>query len=381
VSPFGELFTLVLVLGATALAAYFYMHRRESGAPQPISPYAEGLRAVLEGDRLRASQKLRESVSIDSSNVDAYLRLGTLAAEMGDLPRAIKIHRALTFRADLTQTQKTEVYRSLAHDYLKSGDSSRALEAIEHVISLNKKDRWAVERKMELQAASQDWGGAFESAERLLASGGTVPQRKLAVLKTQEGLRLTRERKERDGRVQFREAIKYDPTLPAPYLYWGDSYIREGRTEDAVKIWKRLLEVGPERAHLAFDRLETHLFDLGRFSEIEQIYRSLTRSNTHTVHAYAALARFLEKRGDRGEAVSVLMEGLSQNSDSLWLRRRLIQIYADMRDMDRVMSLTRDILARVMHENYEYKCENCGNVSAEPLWLCPKCNQLDSYHA
>ncbi|MBI5059715.1 tetratricopeptide repeat protein [candidate division KSB1 bacterium] len=378
---FAEAFTLLLLVAVVALGAYLYMQRRESSGKEPISPYTEGLRAVLEGDRFRAAQKLRESVARDSSNVDAYLRLGVLAAETGDLVKAIKIHRALTFRADLTQLQKAEVYRALAEDFLKSGDQARALEAVEHVLSLSKKDQWSLERKMALHIAQQDWNGAFEAAERLASAGGSVSARRLAVLKTQDGMRLCRDRKERDGRIQYREAIKHDPTLPAPYLYWGDSYIRESRTEDAVKIWKRLLEMNPERAHLVFERLETHLFDLGRFSEIEQIYRGLTRSNSHTVHAFAALSRFLEKRGDRSDAVTVLNEGLAQNPDSLWLRRRLVQIYADVRDVDRVMSLTRDLLSRVMHESYEFKCDSCGNISLEPLWLCPKCNQLDTYHA
>jgi lipopolysaccharide assembly protein B len=378
---FAEAFTLLLLVGIVALGAYLYVQRRESTGSQPISPYTEGLRAILEGDQFRAAQKLRESVARDSSNVDAYLRLGELAAESGDLPKAVKIHRALTFRADLTQSQKTHVYRALAEDYLKAGDSSRALEAVEHVLSLSKKDLWALEQKLVVHISQQDWNAAFDAAERLAAAGGTVSGRRMAVLRMQAGVRLCNDRKERDGRIQFREAIKHDPKLPAPYLYWGDSYIRENRPEDAVKIWKRLLEMNPDRAHLAFERLETHLFDLGRFSEIEQIYRSLMRANPKTVHAYAALSRFLEKRGDRADAVTVLNDGLAQNPESLWLRRRLIQIYADVRDVDRVLSLSRDILQRVMHESYEFKCDSCGNVSLEPLWLCPKCNQLDTYHA
>ncbi len=378
---FGESLGLLLLIAVAAAGAYLYMQRRERTGFVPVTPYAEGLRALLDGDRLKAMQKLKESVATDSSNVDAYVRLGQISAELEDLPRALKIHKTLTFRADLTNAQRIEIYRALANDYLKLDDQPRALEAIEQVLSLAKKDQWALEKKLELLVRRQDWQGAFEIAERVLQCGGFVDARKLAVLKTMHGTKFCSENKERDGRIQFREAIKLDPTLPAPYLVWGDSYVREGRIEEAVKIWRRLFEVNPTRAHLAFERMEKHLFDLGRFSEIEQFYRGLIRSYPQSVHAYAALARFLEKRGDRGDAISVLQDGIQQNPESLWLRRRIIQLYADVRDVEHVMTLTRDILSRVMKESYQFKCDSCGHVVHEPLWLCPVCKKLDTYHA
>lgn len=378
---FSEAILLLALIFLTAGGAYIYMQRRDRSPVHTITPYAEGLRAILDGDRMKALQKLKESVADDSSNVDAYLRLGLISADMDDLPRAIKIHRALTFRADLSPAQKVEVYRSLTQDYLKANDTARALESIEQILSLNKKDRWALEKKSELQSAQNDWNSAYDSAEKALQFGSPVSSRSLALLKMQQGIKCCNEKKEREGRVQFREALKLDPALPGAYLYWGDSYIRENRTEDAVKIWRRLLETNPGRAHLVFERLETRLFDIGRFSEIEQIYRGLIRSDPKNVHAYAALSRFLEKRGDRGDAVSVLMDGLHQNAESLWLRRRLLQMYSDVRDVDHVMQLSRDLLSRVMKEGYEFKCSNCSNVSDEPLWHCPKCNKLDTYNA
>lgn len=376
-----ESLLLLLMVVFAAGGAFYYLQRRERNKATPITPYAEGLRAMLDGDYPRAIQRLRDVVADDSSNVDAYLRLGTLFAGTGDVARAVKIHKSLTFRADLMVAQKVEIYRALATDYLKIGDPQRTLEAIEQILSLAKKDRWALDKKTELLIVQQDWAGAFEAAYKLGYQDGKVPSRFLAVLKVQEGLKLCQNKKERDGRIQFRDAIKFDNTLIAPYLFWGDSYIREDRTEDAVRIWRRLLSVNPARAHLAFDRLESHLFDLGRFSEIEQIYRALIRSYPQNVHAYAALARFLDKRGDRADALAVLQDGLHHNPESLWLRRLLVQAYGDANDMGHVMELARDILSRVMKTQYEFSCTSCGHVATEPLWLCPHCNKLDTFNA
>jgi lipopolysaccharide biosynthesis regulator YciM len=377
---FFQVVLLVLVIAGSAGAVAYYMERRSRRTVTKITPYTEGLRAVLEDDPGRAIHRFREAVSADTANVDAYIRLGSLYADTGDLQRAIKIHRSLTLRADLTGKQKIEIYRALAQDYLKREDPAHAQEALNHVLAVAKKDTWALETKSNLLAASGDWNGAFEAAEKLNGAGDPASNRRLAVLKSMEAQRLCKAGKERDGRIQFREAIKYDFAFVAPYLYWGDSYIREDRAVDAVKIWKRLLEVNSDESYLVFKRLETHLFELGRFSEIEQIYRKVTHDHPQNVHAYIALAKFLEKRGDAGDAISVLRNGLTRNASSLWLRRRLIKLFSDVNDVEQVMELARDILALVMTEDYEFSCSACNHKSREPLWQCPECNKLDTFN-
>lgn len=376
---FEFLFLLIMIGGGIGAATYFrdWKVRRNVS---PMTPYAEGLRAVLDGDTVKAIQKLRETVTADTNNIDAYLRLGTLYAQSGDLARAIKIHRALTLRGDLIDRQKLDIYRALTEDYMKSGDTNRALESVNQMLGVAKKDPWALLQKSELLASQGQWQAAYDSAEKLNGHGTTSTSRRLSVLKTLDGARLCANGKERDGRIQFRQAIKHDATLVAPYLYWGDSYVREHRIEDAVKIWRRLIDVNPAQSYVAFERLESHLFDLGRFSEIEQIYRGVIGSYPQNVHAYAALSRFLRKKGDAGGAITILRDGLEHNQESLWLRRRLIRMYHDVHDVDGVLNMSREVLSRVMKENYEYACSNCGNVSREPVWVCPKCNKVDSYN-
>lgn len=376
---FEFLFLLIVIAGGIGAASYFrdWKVRRNVS---PMTPYAEGLRAILDGDTPRAIQKLRETVTADTNNIDAYLRLGQLYAQSGDIARATKVHRALTLRGDLVDRQKLDIYRALTEDFLKSGDTGRALESVNQMLGISKKDPWALQQKSELLATQGQWQAAYESAEKLNGHGAPNTSRRLAVLKTLDGVRLCQSGKERDGRIQFRQAIKHDSTLVAPYLYWGDSYVRENRIEDAVKIWRRLIDVNPAQSYVAFERLESQLFDLGRFSEIEQIYRSVLQSYPQNVHAYAALSRFLRKKGDAGGAITILRDGLEQNPESLWLRRRLIRMYHDVHDVDGVLNMSRDVLSRVMKENYEYACSSCGNVSREPLWVCPKCSKVDSYN-
>ena len=374
----GFLLFILIVVGAAVLL-FAYLQHRESHKTPVQTPYTEALHGLLSGDKARALQKLRETVQRDTSNIDAYIRLGQLLFEMNEQMRGLKVHRMLTLRADLSNPQRIEVYRALARDYAALIDIPRALECLDQILRISKRDLPALREKQALLEKHQDWTAAFETAQKLQSLDGGVSPRRLAILKVQEGLKLAQKGKERDGRLCLREATKYDTRCPAPFLYWGDSYIREGRTEDAVNIWRRLLERNPAASYIVFDRLASNLFELGRFNEIEQIYRDVLRKHPQNVHAYAALSKFLEKRGDRAESIAVLEDGLEKNPESLWLRRLLVRVSGEQGDTNRLVTLTRDILARVMKEAYEFTCSECRFVTREPLWHCPKCGALDSF--
>ena len=130
---------------------------------------------------------------------------------------------------------------------------------------------------------------------------------------------------------------------------------------------------------LVFKKMESVLFDLGRFGEMEQYYRSVLQNQPGNVHAIVALARLLSKMGENNAALDTLKEGLERNPESLWIRRNLILIYAEMKATDEVLALAQDVLERVMTEEYRFKCDNCGRVTTEPTWFCPVCKSWDSY--
>ncbi len=371
------LFLFVVVIGAVFV--FLYLQRRERRKLTVQSPYTEALHALLIGDQPHALQKLKQTVQGDTNNIDAYIRLGNLHIEMNDYARALKIHRMLTLRVDLTKAQRIDVYRALARDYTVMKDFPRALESLDQILQLSKNDVEALKAKQALLEKQKNWAAAFETAKKLQSVDGAVSFRRLAILKVQEALQIAEKGKEREGRLRLREAVRLDGTYPAPFLYWGNSYIREGRIEDAVNTWKKLLDRDPAHSYLIFQRLADNLFELGRFGEIEQIYREVLRKHPQNVHAYVALSKFLDKRGDQAESITVLEDGLDKNPESLWLRRRLIRIYGELGNLDRLRTLSRDILSRVMKEAYEFTCKECGFVTREALWHCPKCGALDSF--
>ncbi len=367
--------TVVLLLILLFVSLLFRSRKKR---PSP-SPYTEALNYLIDGNVTQAAQKLREAAQKDSSNVDAFLRLGNIYRDTGKVQRAIKIHTELTLRSELTPTMRMEVYRELALDYTAAGNIVRALEYIDTLLQHNKRDRWALQQKQSLLEQRGDFRGAFDQEKRIQNLDGVTNFLKLALIKSQEGIELFHQGKGRDARLRFREAIKIQAGCAPAYLYWGESYLKEDRVQDSVNIWAKFVKANPAEAYLAFQSMESVLFDLGRFGEMEAHYRKILDQRPGDVNALVALAKFLHKKGESQSALEVLKDGLDRNPDSLWIRRNMILIYTHMKDTENVLALAHDILERVMTEEYHFKCQECGYTTTEPTWFCPKCRSWDSY--
>ena len=99
----NEILITLLVLGVAAggVAVYVlsFKPRRKSKVKDL---YAEGLDLLITGRRKSAYKNFKDIIQKDSDNIKAYLRLGQVLREGGNPIQALKIHRGLLHRRNLT---------------------------------------------------------------------------------------------------------------------------------------------------------------------------------------------------------------------------------------------------------------------------------------
>ena len=308
-------------------------------------------------------------------------RSGDIMRELGHNVQAAKIHRELTVRDIRSPEIRTRILRSLITDYFAARQYQAAFPYIDKLLEINRNDHWALTKRLELYEAIGDWRNAFEAERKLQSVTKVRDNEKLALLKVQEGHKIVVEGgKEHDARLQYRAAIKLDPKNAPAYLALADSYIQDNRPQDALKEWSNFFDANPRLAHLAFDRMEETVFELGRFQEVERIYRKLVRENPDNARAVVALARFLYRKGETEEAIQVCEEGLEHSPNSIWIRRNLFRFLAEEGKHERAVNLGLEILDLVMKEREAFTCAECDDASEDPHWRCPECQRGRSYN-
>jgi len=342
--------------------------------------YTTALNYLIIGEQNKALEKLRESVRLNTNNIDAYIKIGDLLREKGNADRAIKIHRGLTVRRDLTSGQKVEILKSLIKDYQAIEKYDRAILVCKKLLELTHNEVWNQEILLQLYELSGDWDKAFDVRKKIQKIKGEKDSQLLALYKVESGLKCIENGRERDGRIKFREGIKLDKRCPPAYLYLSDSYIRENRYDDALTELKKFSSHAPQMAYLGFTRIKDILYHEGIFGEVENIFESLLLNSPDNEAIRFSLADIYERKGELEKAIDLCNEELERNPESQQARCYLAEFLAGNGRNDEALHYALDLIKNLLaKEEDRYTCKICGFVSNEPKWRCPQCKEWNSF--
>jgi len=340
----AEYVIVFLALMGVSLGLYWLYERYLNRTHKPDAAlYVEALRDLLDGKPESAFGKLRQVVAADAGNVDAYLRLGQILREHKKPDRALQVHKDLTLRSGLDREQKVAILTQLVLDYGDLGEADTAQAALRELIALAPEDRWAHSHLLKLQEQAGQWDEAYDTAAKLLKLESSKSKKLLARFRYKKGMQFVEQREYHKARIHLKEALGLDPQHAAAYLAIGDSYAAEGRHEDAVAFWNKLITAVPEQAHRVIGRLKKALFELGRYGDIAEICLSILEHSPKDFEARMTLAEFHEKKGDLDRAEELLMEVLDDQPDSVKPVLELTRIYAQKGDPRKI----GDLLSRL----------------------------------
>ena len=362
------------------IAVFYFIFKTPKQKRDATVEYTKALNYLITGDKNNALEKLRETVRLDTTNIDAYIKIGDILREQGSADRAIKIHRGLTIRRELTPAQKITILESLIKDYQASEKYDRAIQAGQKLLEITNHDVWAQEIMLRLQEGAGDWEKAFVTLKKIQKTKGQKNSQLLALYKVESGLQLIEEGKERDGRIKFREAIKLDKKCPPAYLYLSDSYIRENRYKDALTELERFSTHVPQLSYLGFARIKDILFHEGIFGEVENIFESLLQKNPGIESIRFQLADIYERKGELEQAIELCHEALEQNPASKKAKRYLAKFLARKGETEKALQYALDLAENLMDKKDEqFTCKKCRFVSKEPKWRCPQCDEWNTF--
>lgn len=377
---FMELLIVLLVVAALLIIYYYTRVYRK---PQPEkSNYLAALEFLADGNEKWAIQKFKETVREDTENIQAYLRLGDLLRKRGFANNALKIHKDLTFRGNVSDEMKAKIQYSLLLDYEATGNYKAAIELANSIIDNEKfyKNEAATRLLTYLEREGR-WQEAYSTIKKCFKDLTSILTKKLALYLVFQGLELQEKNEGREARIKFKEAIKIDPECAAAYYYIGKSYFVEDRLEEAISEWENLCRILPKKAHITFKDLERSWFELGKFTEAEKLYKSILNKDNKNIPATLALAEIYTKKEDFDKALEVLASLNEENQQNPLVIGFRVNIFAHKNQYKQATQHALDFFQK----NYklserQYECQECQYKSDEPVWICPQCKSIDSFN-
>ncbi|GEM_PF-1103663 len=366
------------LLGLAGILIFSLIIRRRMRRPSSSNPYMEALKLLTAGEKDGAFKQLEKAVRQGGAPPDAYLRLGRLLRERGFTGKALQMHKSLTVNTALSQREKADLILDLAEDYERMGKPDKAIRVLESASNLgDTKSTDILFTLGRLYNKANESEKAYEVMKDLKKKG-VLDDGRLALFLTTQAERYIQEGNAKEASKLLGRALKHDDGCTAALVYSGDLEFASGNIDNAMQKWKKAALTAKDAALYALDKLERTLFERGKFSDIERIYREIIDKRADDENATLSLARFYVKQGKHDEALELLKEYSTWHPKSIKSLLLLFSILAKKADVDAIERLVKDSLSRFSTE-HTYKCTICGFHSDTIRQHCPICNSFYTF--
>jgi lipopolysaccharide biosynthesis regulator YciM len=393
----------LLLLGITASAVIVYVlnYKPRKYRSNIKELYSEGLDMIINGNRRGAYQNFKSIIEKDTSNINAYLRLGQVVREGGNPEQALKIHRGLNLRKGLTHYEQVELYKNLSLDHYKRGNLENAVEQSRNILKIDKSSEWALTHLVKYFREMNDWSQAGEYLESLQKVTQKPDSRKLALFKIQEGRVFAKNSDFIHARSIYEEALNIDSAAAAAYYFIGKSYSQEseGSYQKAVKadegfigdehspqyqtnldeakqllgkaipMWIRYCESRPQQAWMVIHLLKDALFALDRYPEMEKILKTILQNDSNNIEVIASLADIYAQRGENSEALEFIDSALEKDNTSLLVRLIKLKLQARAQSGGSDMTRELDEIIHFLVTDKQFQRYKNTSRDSDVLWL------------
>ena len=344
--------------------------------------YMLGLHSLVDNQFDQAIEELTKAASTDSEALEIQMILGNLFRQKGQVGRAITVHQALLQRADLRTLEHAYILLCLGLDYRHGGFVDRAIDTFQEVVRLDPMNRYAFVNLQKLYEDQRQWVEAFGVREQIARIDGgrrEENQQILGFLRHEIGRSLLQSGDAAGAAQAFEDAVGIDPRTAPAYLDLGDAREREGRLPAAIEAWEGLVTTSPDRAYLAFERLERAYRTQGDGSRFIDLCKRLIAANPQDWRARLALSRHLAAAAQQRLALDLLLDALPHNPHGLVVHQAAWQVLSAL-DLD--PALVARYVDSTRHAVFyldPHVCVRCRYRSTELLWQCPQCHEWNTF--
>lgn len=345
--------------------------------------YMVGLNSLVAGQIDHAIEELTRAAAVAGDVLEIRLILGNLYREKGQVGRAIQEHQGLLQRPNLRKLEHANVLLCLGLDYKAGGFVDRALEAFSEVLRLDPGNEYALANLEKLYEEQHQWSEAYATRQKLAAATDDSlrprHQETLAFLEDALGREALKRMDYAQAAKHFTSAIELDARNTPAYLNLGDVQFLQGEPARAVTTWEQLVEASPDRAHLAFARLESAYPKAGRDEKFPDLCRRLIAEDSQNWRARLALARHLSAAGAAREGLDLLFDALVVNPHGFALHQAIWETLSSLGIPRELVERYLDLTRKSIFYLDPHICVRCRYRSTELLWHCPNCHEWNTF--
>lgn len=332
--------------------------------------YVLALKFLADGKKKDALKSLRKAVFVDTDNVDAYIRLGEIYREFGDVERATAIHQSLTARPVLSREDEIRIYQNLVEDYLADGRLEKAVAVMRELVKIAPTET-NIKKLLGMfitRDRVEDALSFIEKNEKLIKD-----KKLLSGYYAEIGDRI-REREPKKAEELYKKALKSWAENPHVLLSFAKFYEEKEEMKNAFLYIKKFVSEPSEYVIENIDYVEKVFFEAHKYQEISRVYRGLLEKFGENTYLLLKLVKFYIKRGEVSKAKELIEEKYMENPRDPLLLSGMLRV--ELRDAPQVLKILDELELTLLKESYV--CKTCKVQLNKLFWFCPHCGDYMS---
>lgn len=367
-----------LLFVAAALGYVFARFGDDDEEDRGQTAYLRGFRYLLEEQPDRAVEAFTRATDLDEETLETHFALGQLFRKRGEVERAIRVHRDLMERRNLSAEQRDQAKFALAGDYLSAGLFDRAEALLAELRGAPRHRVDALRQLSRLCELTREWQRAIElqreldAVDQTAARPGTIAHyycelaeqalRDKDLARAGEMLQLAEQAGQESARV---------------WLARGALAEGSGDHRLASRCYRRVAEKEPALLLEALPKLWQACQAAGAVAEFSSFVQRLLQQSAGAARA-VALATILEPALDEPLALQCLWQFLSEDRTLTTLIDGTRLAQASDTERRQALERIRGALRNMATAGRSYRCLECGYSSMALQWQCPGCRAWDT---
>ncbi|MFU8831557.1 MAG: lipopolysaccharide assembly protein LapB [Wenzhouxiangella sp.] len=375
---------LALLFGLLPLAAAtgWYVARRSDSSRKRASSlssnYFRGLNYLLNEQPDKAIEVFLKIAEVNQDTVETHLALGNLFRRRGEMDKAIRFHKHIISRPNLTDEQRSQALLELGEDYMRAGLLDRAERLFVELLDHDPKSQVPARQLLDIYQQEKDWEKAIAKARHL--HGDVTSETLIAQFYCELAQQALARDEPETVRQMLRQARRYDPQNARARLLEGELAWQHQAWAEAARHYREACELDCDATVAVIDRIMECHRHIGRIDELRDWLTHLCDQSAMTTPALA-LARLMAK-DDMQKAVDFLLARLSERPTVRGLEFLMELLNQQGVSLDQVgPELVRDLMQRLLDGQPRYRCQQCGFSGTSYHWLCPSCRRWNTTRA
>ena len=338
--------------------------------------YFKGLNYLLNEQQDQAVDAFIEAIQKDPDTTELHFAVGNLFRRRGEYERAVRVHRHLLSRSDLSSSDHDRAQYDLALDFLRAGLLDHAETALHVLENSPTQANKANAQLLGIYERTREWQNAEQTAQAVEAATQQDLSKKRAHFWCELAATALQQQRTDEAKAWLEKAAQIAPHAARPRIKLAELARAQGDHSSAYAQLQQTLQDIPAFAPLVAASYANAAVAVNQQAQAAATLQAL-HDKSPSIDLIEALV-WLDQQAETPAATSsqryteYLQKHPSLIAAARWLDREKLQDTPEQTTVGRALQTAIRPLAR-------YRCAACGFEAQQHYWHCPGCQSWDSY--